>query len=315
MRVIKNRLIHIIALFIIAAVLALQTHAVQKIFFPERVEAVGDLTINWGIGTGNVGPIFTLNNIAPGQSTQKTVSVSNGGPNPLTISTKGIKTTETANLGDVLNIVISRNGIDLYGGSSPTGPKTLSDFFLDSSSMLGIPLMPQNSTTTESYDFVITFSDSAGNEYQNATISFDIQMGISLDLPLACQSIDFGSSDPIIGSKKSEKLNGTAQNDLILGMGGSDKIDGKGGQDCILGGDGSDSIIGGTGDDVIVGEGGSDSIKAGDGNDVVSGGGAADSMYGENGNDSITGDAGSDKAVGGSGSDTCSAESKSQCEL
>ncbi len=314
MRIVKNRLVHIFALFIIAAVLALQTHAVQKIFFPERVEAVGDLTINWGIGTGNVGPIFTLNNMAPGQSTQKTVSVSNGGLNPLTISARGVKTTETASLGEAMNIVISQNGIDLYGGGSPTGPKTLSDFFSDSTNVLGISLQTQNPNTTNNYVFTITFKDSADNAYQNASLSFDIHMGIAIDIPLACQSINF-SGEPIFGSKKSEKLNGTVQNDLILGMGGSDNIDGKGGQDCILGGDGSDSIIGGTGDDVIVGEGGSDSIKAGDGNDVVSGGGAADSMYGENGNDSITGDAGSDKAVGGPGSDTCSAESKSQCEL
>ncbi|MBI5044401.1 MAG: hypothetical protein HZC02_00565 [Candidatus Levybacteria bacterium] len=315
MRILKNKLIHVGILLIAVTLIAFHTHAIQKIFWPERVEAVGDLTINWGIGTGNVGPIFTLNDMAPGQSEQKTVSVSNGSLNPLTISVRGVKALETASLANVMNIAISHNGVDLYGGSSPTGFKTLADFFSDSSNILGISLKTQSPNTTENYQFTITFNESAGNTYQNASLSFDIHMGIAIDIPIACQSINFGTHEPIIGSKKSEKLTGTAQNDLILGMGGSDKIDGKGGHDCILGGDGSDSITGDTGDDVLVGEGGSDTIRAGSGNDTITGGNGADSMYGDADNDTIVGDGGSDKAVGGTGTDTCSAESKSQCEL
>lgn len=153
-------------------------------------------------------------------------------------------------------------------------------------------------------------------------------------VPLACSATGNTYGAPIIGTEGSNKINGTAGNDLIFGLGGSDKIDGKGGNDCIVGGAGSNKIDGGTGNDVIIGGddsdsldggsnddkvygmGGSDSLKGGSGNDELWGGNGNDALSGDSGNDTLRGEGGSDSAKGGSGnSDDCDAESEKQCEI
>ena len=153
-------------------------------------------------------------------------------------------------------------------------------------------------------------------------------------VPLACSATGNTYGAPIIGTEGSNKINGTAGNDLIFGLGGSDKIDGKGGNDCIVGGPGSNKIDGGGGNDVIIGGddsdsldggsnddkvygmGGSDSLKGGSGNDELWGGNGDDALSGDGGNDTLRGEGGNDSAKGGSGnSDNCDAESEKQCEI
>src|SRR3989344_3576744 len=68
------------------------------------------------------------------------VDVSNGAPSPRSVGVRGMETSEIGSISGVLNIVISEGATDLYGGSSPTGPKTLAQFFAESSGPNGIPL-------------------------------------------------------------------------------------------------------------------------------------------------------------------------------
>ncbi|WP_262028318.1 cadherin domain-containing protein [Microvirga sp. Mcv34] len=125
------------------------------------------------------------------------------------------------------------------------------------------------------------------------------------------------------GTKKADKLNGSALDDIlkggsgnakdiIKGLAGDDQLFGEGGNDSILGGDGLDSLYGGNGNDILKGEAGKDLLKGDAGNDKLYGGLGNDVLLGGKGNDLIKGDAdddtlygeeGNDKLYGGAGSD------------
>lgn len=133
-------------------------------------------------------------------------------------------------------------------------------------------------------------------------------------IPTECQGIA-GLGAPIIGTSKSETLNGTNGNDLIFAMGGSDKVVGNGGDDCIVGGPGSDKLLGNNGADVILGGPGADSIEGNNGTDTLYGQADADSLKGGGDNDTLIGGAGYDSARGEGQIDTCDAETELTCEL
>jgi Ca2+-binding RTX toxin-like protein len=91
------------------------------------------------------------------------------------------------------------------------------------------------------------------------------------------------------GTKKSDKLNGSAlddllkggagtANDTIKGLAGDDKLYGEGGNDSVLGGVGIDSLYGGVGDDVLKGEAGNDVLFGEAGNDKLYGGAGSDAF-------------------------------------
>ena len=318
------------------------------LFEKKTAYAVGDLNVVWGVPDGD--PIFVVSNMLPGDTEDHDVDVANGGTVPRDVGVRGVKTEEIASFAAVLDFVVSEGGSDLYGGTSPTGPKTLAEFFTESSGPDGIPLSTLGSGNSTTYTFKVTFQESAGNEFQNTNVVFDLKIGISIALPSECDALDLLPT-PIIGTSKAENLTGTPGNDLIMGFEGADKINGNGGNDCILGGTGADSINGNNGNDVIFGEGGADSINGNNGNDLLvggngadtlrgengedhligggdadvldggndndllEGGNAADSMRGGNGDDTLRGDAGIDFANTHTVPDTCIAETKIQCEL
>ncbi len=308
--------------------------------------AIGDLTVNWGVfPVGS--PIFVVSNMAPGQSQNRDVVVNNGAPSIRPVGVRGVQVSETGSLGSVLEITISASGTDVYGGT--TGTKTVSQFITDSLGPNGIFLTNLNPSQTKTINFKVDFPQSAGNDFQNTSIVFDLKIGISINLPVECDQIDLLPT-PIIGTTKAETLNGTEGNDLIMGLEGADHINGHGGNDCILGGIGADKINGNIGDDAIFGDGGADTIhgnngndfivgglaadtifgengddqlfgneaadtlRGGNGDDLLEGGDAPDTLWGENGNDILIGGAGIDNANGGADIDSCDAESKSNCE-
>lgn len=278
--------------------------------------AVGDLSVDWGVPSPN--PIFVVNNMAPGDSQERDVVVTNTAPTNRPVGVRGIFTSETGNLSTVLEIVISQNGTDLYGGSA--GTKTLSQFFTDSSGPDGIFLSNHNPSQTKTYKFKVIFNEDAGNQFQDKEVIFDLQIGISIPVPEECSNIEFAGS-PIFGSAKAENINGTAGNDLIFAFEGADKVEGKDGDDCIvggigadrlngnngndviLGGDGADSLIGNNGEDRLFGEEGSDSLDGGNENDYLDGGSGADSLKGGNGEDILIGGSGADGLDGGNEND------------
>lgn len=261
---------------------------------PTTVEAVGDLVIDFGVPLGT--PMFNFPNLAPGESKSKNIVVTNNALEARPVGIKGIQTSETGSISNAISIVLSKSGTDLYGGASGTGPKTLANFFADSSGINGVPLSTLLPGQSATYTIKATLNQSASNEFQSRSVVFDVQIGISVAVPVECQTISF-SGNPIFGTQKNEIINGTSGNDLIIGFEGNDIIHGNGGDDCIIAGSGNDIVNSGSGNDVVFGN---------EGNDILNG---------TSGNDILIGGTGNDIATGGTGTDTCVATIRTSCEL
>lgn len=341
----KKRLFKV--LLIILSLVTVYWFVAPKFLNPNTAYAVAGLNVEWGVPDGD--PIFVVSNMLPGDTEQRSVDVINNGATSRDVSIRGVKTSEIGSLSTVLEFVISEGATDLYGGT--TGTKTLDQFFTDSGGPNGLflsTLAPGASTT---YTFKAFFQSSAGNEFQNTQVIFDLIIGISADISDGCDQIDLLPT-PVIGTTQAETLNGTPGNDLIMGLEGADIIYGHGGDDCIIGGPGAeDSIFGGEGNDVIFGNEDADSIYGENGDDLIIGGPGADNLYGGEGNDvifgnentdllegdsgndflqggdgpdslsggagddNLVGDGGMDDANGGANTDTCDAESEISCEI
>lgn len=276
------------------------------------VYAVGDLNIDWGVPDGD--PIFIVAHMFPADVESRDVDVVNNAAVTRPVAVRGVKTFETLNFSTVLDFIILEGATPIYGAGSVTGAKTLADFFAESGDVNGIFLSNLGPTISTTYTFTVTFPESAGNEFQNASVIFDLIIGISVDVPEECSQIEF-SQDPIFGTALGDSISGGPGNDLIFGLEGGDSINGNGGDDCIVGGDGGDSLRGNEGNDVIVGGEDGDSLKGNNGNDRLIGGNGSDSLNGGNGEDLLLGDEGhdslegdnnNDKLFGGNGDDSLS---------
>jgi len=263
------------------------------------VYAAGDLMVIWGVPEGQ--PIFTVVNAAPGDTQSKTVQVNNGASSARPVAIKGTVTNETKNLSQALLIEISQNGTDLYGGD--TGQKTLAQFFTESAGPSGIPLSTIAANTSESYVITLIFDPSAGNEYQDATITFDLTLGIAFDVPLACNTMNF-NGPTIFGTQGNDRINGTNKSEIIIGFEGDDRIDGLQGNDCVIAGNGADRVSGGIGNDVLFGGDNNDLLNGGNGSDTIFGEQGADDIEGGNNEDTLHGGSGNDKISGGNDNDT-----------
>ena len=119
-----------------------------------------------------------------------------------------------------------------------------------------------------------------------------------------------GASPTIIGSNRSEIINGTPGNDVIMGRMGRDRIRGGGGDDRICGGVGADIIRsgagrdrldGGRGADVVRAGADSDSLRGGTGHDILSGGSGVDELDFSTASRGVHVDLGSGSIAGRSG--------------
>lgn len=257
------------------------------------VEAVGDLFVDFGVAHSD-DPLFHLANMAPGDSVTKTMSVQNSSSDSKKIALRGIKTSETGNIAHAFTITITENNVVLYGGA--VKPKTLADFFLESAGPNGVYLSDISPGKNTHYSFLVQFPKITGNEFQAKQLAFDLQVGITIQIPTQCNDITF-TGKPIYGTRRNDRLVGTVGNDLIIGFEGNDVIDGRGGNDCILGGEGNDIISGGSGDDKIYGNEDNDILIGSKGQDILIGGSGVDMLY------------------GGAGRDQCEGEKKIGCEL
>jgi dipeptidyl aminopeptidase/acylaminoacyl peptidase len=75
------------------------------------------------------------------------------------------------------------------------------------------------------------------------------------------------------GSKRDNRVTGTAGRDVLCALAGRDIIRAGGGDDVVLGGDGKDVIYGGSGKDWLFGGAGNDLILARDGKPAIVNGG------------------------------------------
>ncbi len=265
-------------------------------------QAVGDFTIDWGVPTGE--PIFTVENMVPGQTETREVEVVN---NAAVSRQVGLRNQQTANTGmsDALSVVVRVNGEPVYGQGSETGGRTLTDLFAESGQDEGLPLVELAFGEEATIAFTIGFDNEGGDSFQGGSVEFDITLGVTgkaAEVPKECEGIEF-DGEPIFGTEKSDYIKGTAGNDLIFGLEGSDLIKGKGGNDCLVGGSGSDSLRGEKGNDVLVGGGGTDTLRGGDGDDYLYGGDDRDSLRGGDGDDYLFGEGGGDSLRGGDGDD------------
>lgn len=292
------RILKIAILSIIIALIVTQTNVLSSFFRPKTAYAVGDLSVDWGAGITPGDPIFTISNMAPGDSTTKTVTITNNATASRPVAIKGVETQMTKNLSDVMDITISDGSTTLYG------PKTLTQFFSDSLNVDGIALETLSPGEEKTITFSVTFHQSAGNEFQNADLTFNIVIGISVSIPTACQNINMTGKFPIFGTSGNDRIRGTAGNDVIFALEGNDRVDSGAGNDCIVGGLGNDRLDSGAGNDVVIGNEGDDRLLGGSGNDVVTGDAGKDNIDGGSGNDSISGGVDNDKIGGGSGTDT-----------
>ena len=96
-----------------------------------------------------------------------------------------------------------------------------------------------------------------------------------------------GASPTIVGSNRSEIIEGTPGNDVIMGRMGRDRIWGGGGDDLICGGAGADIIRSGAGRDRLDGGRGADIVRAGDDDDTLRGGTGHDFLSGGSGIDQL----------------------------
>lgn len=137
------------------------------------VSAAGNFSVDWG---GS--PLFTVANMAPGQSVSRSVKVVSPLNYSQNILVSGRKSTETGHLSQVLLLTITENFHPIYG------PKPLSDFF--STAAPGISLSPLKSKSLTTYTFTVTFPASAGNLYQGRNLVFDLQFSSTISTPKSC---------------------------------------------------------------------------------------------------------------------------------
>ena len=271
-------------------------------------QAIGDLTVDWGPGILEGQPIFTVSNMAPGQTETRTVTVANGASSSRPLGIRGIEVSDTGNLSDVLLLEIKENGVSLYLNS-------LSQFFLDTVNPdTGIPFSTLASGASATYEFIVTFDPDAGDQFQDQSVVFDLKIGIFVELPEACQNIQF-TQPPIFGTQNRDRLHGGNGRQLIVSFEGNDVISGGNAGDCILSGPGDDQITGGNGNDIVMAGPGADRIEGGNGHDQVFGQEGNDILKGGNGNDTLDGGPDTDSADGQLGTDTCDAETETHCEL
>lgn len=152
------------------------------------VQANGDISVEvWDEGASEFfplagNPIFDEAGFMPGQDVTRWVKVTNNSGQPQRIATEVInypgfpdpEAVPSNDLSRALSIIIGEKGGNaLYGGSSPTGAKTLFSFYQDGETYLSY----LSTDEAKEYEFEITFSAEEENERQGATTSFDILIG------------------------------------------------------------------------------------------------------------------------------------------
>lgn len=272
--------------------------------------AVGDLNVDFESSNGS--PIFTIANAKPGDNVTRNVKITNNADTARPIGIKGSQNSSNpSDFNTQLFIAISENGNDIYGGTK--GNKTLKDFFDETAGVNGVSLGTIDAGEEKTFSITITFDPNSGNAYQNAVISFNLNIGIQIDLPQKCENIKY--KNIIYGTSKNDRINAGSGNTLIVGFEGNDNIFGGSGNDCIIDGNGSSKISGGSGNDVITVGIGNNKIDAGSGNDTVIASEGNNNIKGGSGNDNLdNGSVLSGKIDGGSGSDICIAQKKTSCE-
>lgn len=147
-----------------------------------------------------------------------------------------------------------------------------------------------------------------GNDYDTADYRSS-KLGIVLDMLAASGTGGDAAGDTlteierIIGSQRSDTIQGDNDANRFDGQNGSDWLEGRGGNDLLRGQGGQDTLIGDEGDDTLEGGGGGDRLIGGADQDLLKGNGGDDDLLGNDGDDELRGGSGKDELTGGGGDD------------
>ncbi|MGC1167156.1 MAG: hypothetical protein WA862_13730 [Solirubrobacterales bacterium] len=253
------------------------------------------------------GAIFSLDNIAPGETGAGEVTISNAGtaPGALSLSSTGLSD-EPGRYGGLLSQRLALRVEDV----SPGAVREVYSGGLASMPELTLGRLASGESRT--YRFRVTMLDGGApsspfvddNVYQRASTSIAYQWTLTEveggepepepepPAPPAAPSPPGVTPSPPppdptpAGTPLADTLIGTRVDDVILGRGGADRIYGKGGRDRIYGGRGKDRLYGGRGADRLHGGAGSDRLRGGPGPDLIlARGGGADLVDCGGGND------------------------------
>lgn len=202
----KKRILRITFLLLIIGTVFYFNGGLEKLMKSSTVQAFGDLLVDFHVPLGD--PIFTLTNMKPGDSESRPIDVSNNGTVDRFIAIRGIRTGGVGSdpkIETVLDVVISDGVTPLYGNGSPTGPKTMFDFFSDSSAANGIPLNIIDDGDGKTYNFLVNFPDSADNQFQAKSVLADISFGIITGENLVVNEVFYNVDDSHGLKDKKEK--------------------------------------------------------------------------------------------------------------
>lgn len=155
-------------------------------------------------------PMFVVTNMLPGDEVQKDFNVKNDSPNTFDVEMLAIKTYEEKDFASVLDIEIEE-----IATSNSVFIGKLQEFFDHSPFNLG----NFASGSDKSPRVKVSFPSSAGNEYQNARVIFNIYWRTQLppiELPPECEHLRGRIVNLIEGTNSNDRIFGTSKGDLIL---------------------------------------------------------------------------------------------------
>jgi Ca2+-binding RTX toxin-like protein len=258
-----------------------------------RTTAAGALSLS---NSKEGAAIFTASNLAPGHSTEGTVTIANTGSAAGSLALSATELSDSpgtygGNLSEVLDLQIAEtgSGTEVYSGTLDSMPEQqlgplaagesrtyrfsvrMADGGAAPSDYTGDNLY-QRATTSLSYDWTLTEIPDEGGPEPLASPEPPPAAPATPAPAAPAQERPAGQAHPgapLTGTPRDDLLSGTPRHDLIYGLAGGDRIFGRGGGDYLLGGSGADFVDGGAGGDRLRGGIGSDRIAGGPGPDII----------------------------------------------
>jgi Lamin Tail Domain len=188
----KKRILRILLAISVIGVFAYIFSSQRFLKQSDTVRAFGNLTVKYlGVTLGS--PIFNVANMTPGNAPEThNIDITNGGNVAAYLAIKGVKKTGDGVLETGLYIKIIEGSAVLYGAGSTTGPKTLKNFFDESTSPNGIQLSIVNAGANTTYKISVDLPSSVGNEIQGRNVTFDLTFGIITSSNIVINEVYYG---------------------------------------------------------------------------------------------------------------------------
>jgi hypothetical protein len=158
-----KKLLKLIMLFTLFGVVG--KYGMEIVVKPSTVRAFGELSVDFHVPEPD--PIFEISNWSPGKAEDRNIDVANGGAVSRMVAVKGVKKSGIG-LESGLHLEI-RNGTDVIYDN------TLENFL---NLAQGFEIEVLNPNQSETYNFKVTFPESADNQYQNKSVVFDLSFGV-----------------------------------------------------------------------------------------------------------------------------------------